>query len=323
MSAESSPGFVGAYGFFGTGSFAARCLELLLGWRTPAWVVTSPPSRAGRGRGLSPSPVESFARDALPDVALLNSGAASSDEAVLGIMGRIPVSFSFVIDFGQMIKAPLLASGLVGCLNVHPSLLPAYRGAAPIQRALMDRVEETGVSVFRLTEGMDSGPILLREKISVARGDDSGTIAERAAQAGTSAFIEFAKRLPMGEWTFERQDDSLVTYAPKIRPEEERIEWSGTANEICGVVRALCPKPGAWTMTGGKRLKLLRVDCAPDELSAGKMPGELLGRMDGGVGVASGGGCVILRQVQMEGKKIQEAAEWFNGLRAASGERLL
>jgi methionyl-tRNA formyltransferase len=253
---------------------------------------------------------------------MLKSQSVSSDAAVLGLMERFPVCFSFVIDFGQIIKAPLLTSGRIGCLNIHPSLLPCYRGAAPIQRALMDGVREIGVSAFRLTERMDSGPVLLREKIQVRRGDDAWTLSERAASVGTSAFIACAG-LPVDEWVFEPQDDSLATYAPKIRTGEERIEWGRSADEICGAVRALCPKPGAWTTSRGRRLKVFRAFSVTNAADVSETPGELLGRMGAGVGVASGKGVIVLMEVQAEGKKIQEAAEWLNGLRAESGERLL
>ncbi|MDR3254018.1 MAG: methionyl-tRNA formyltransferase [Synergistaceae bacterium] len=324
MSGNEGSAFTGSFGFFGAGRFAARCLELLLKWRPPSWIVTSPPSRAGRGNGLLPTPVEVFARFSLPGIPIVNSSFVSRDVSVIDLAERYQASFCFVIDFGQRIEAPFLSLGQAGCLNIHPSLLPRYRGAAPVQRALMDCAGETGVTVFRLSEGMDAGPVLLRETIQIGEDDDAGTLLERAALAATSAFIKHAQRLPIGVWTFEPQNDALATDAPKIRPEEERIDWGKSAEKICGVVRALAPKPGAWTTSRGRRLKVLKAARARlSSFGESASTGGLLGLAEGGVGVASGEGNVILKEVQLDGKKIQAAAEWWNGLRAASGERLL
>ncbi|MDR3353470.1 MAG: methionyl-tRNA formyltransferase [Synergistaceae bacterium] len=311
-----------SFGFFGSGHFAARCLEALLEWRAPAWIVTSPPKRAGRGRDMRPTPVESFAGNgALLNVPLVRSSSVSSDDDVLFLSRDIPVSFCFVIDFGQLIREPILSwNEPLGCLNIHPSLLPLYRGAAPVQRALMDRAPEIGVTIFKLAAAMDSGPILLREKILVRDDDDSGSLLARAARTGVRVFTEYLSDRPVSEWTFSPQDDSIATYADKISPEEERIDWAMPAFEICGKVRALSPRPGAWTMARGRRLKVLSASIS--EKSALNAPGELIGMGEGGVIAAAGDGCIILEKVQAEGKKLQAAMEWWNGLHASEGERL-
>ncbi|MDR1944244.1 MAG: hypothetical protein LBQ19_05420, partial [Synergistaceae bacterium] len=140
---------------------------------------------------------------------------------------------------------------------------------------------------------------------------------------GVRAFIEFAAALPMREWSFAPQDNSLATMAGKILPEEERIDWSAPASRIWGLVRALSPKPVAWTTVRGRRLKVIKASLRDDSSLTGEAHGELLGLTDGGVAVASGGGCLVMREVQMEGKKIQTAADWWNGLRAGRGERLI
>jgi methionyl-tRNA formyltransferase len=248
-------------------------------------------------------------------IPLVESANASSDEAVLDLNKNARVDFAFVVDFGQFIKEPLLnAKGRIGCLNIHPSRLPCYRGAAPIQRALMDGAAEIGVSVFKLGRGMDSGPVLLQEKLAVGPYEDFGSVRERAAVLGVEAFIRLVSKTPVEEWSFVPQDDALATYAPKISSEEERIDWSATARAVSDRVRALSPRPGAWTTLKGKRLLVL--SARPEEGAAKDRasPGELC-LCGGNPRVASSDGFVELITVQPEGKKPQPASAWKNGLR--------
>jgi methionyl-tRNA formyltransferase len=250
----------------------------------------------------------------------VESDDVSSDEDVLRLKKNISVDFTFVVDFGQFIREPLLEeSSRIGCLNIHPSDLPRYRGASPIQRALMDGKSEIGVSIFKLGRGMDSGPILLQEKMAVGPHEDFGSVRERAAVLGTGAFIKFVSDVPASDWQFLPQNEALATFAPKISPEEERIDWRMTAREISDRVRALSPKPGAWTTLRDKRISILSARPAPDETGTGASPGEL--RMCGGnlCAVASDG-FVELIIVRPEGKKIQPAAAWKNGLRLCAKE---
>jgi methionyl-tRNA formyltransferase len=249
---------------------------------------------------------------------LTETSDVSSDESVLRNLKNMPVDFVFVVDFGQFIREPLLSAGKIGCLNIHPSLLPLYRGAAPLQRALMDGASETGVTVFRLERGMDSGPILLTERVLIDSDDDYGSLREKTAVIGTNAFIKLANSAPPESWTFEPQDSSRATSAPKIAREEERIDWGRSAAEIERKIRALSPKPGAWTTIRGKRLIILSArrakghcrDMTPGELSfVGEEPAA-----------CTGDGFISLAMVQMEGKKPQPAINWQNGLRANAEE---
>ena len=314
------------YAFCGSGVFAARCLELLSAWRTPLWVVTAPPKPAGRGRVPKDTPVKDLmdTTDLLQSVPILASADASRDEAVLAMKKNRPVNFTFVVDFGQIIREPLLAwDAPVGCLNIHPSLLPLYRGAAPVQRALMDGAPETGVTIFKLAAGMDSGPILLQEKLSIGPDDDMGTLLERAAVAGTSAFIDYATRMPLDRWRFSLQDDERATHAPKISKDDERIDWTKPAGEIADKIRALRPTPGAWTTIREKRLRVIEALPLESVQNGKATPGLLLGTKDGRPLVATGDGVLTLVCVQMEGKKTGGAAEWRNGLRPTEGEKLV
>lgn len=310
------------YAFYGSGGFAARCLELLSLWQPPLWIVTAPAKEAGRGRRLSATSVAAFAADRLEAVPLLESAAVFRDAAVLSRKEADPVDFSFVIDFGQMIREPILEwESAVGCLNIHPSLLPQYRGAAPVQRALMDGAAETGVTIFKLASGMDAGPILLQRRLAIEPEDDAGSLLERCARTGVSAFVDYASATPLAAWSFREQDESCVTYAAKISGDEERIDWGGPAGEIVGKIRALSPKPGAWTTVRGKRLRVMSASIW-DGASPTLSPGELSDSARLPL-VATGAGTVLLGLVQAEGKKIQDAAQWWNGFRAAKGEFLV
>ncbi len=313
------------YAFFGSGAFAARCLQLLSAWKAPLWVVTAPPKPAGRGRAPKDTPVKDLmdTTDLLQSTPVLMSADASRDETVLAMKKNRPARFTFVVDFGQIIREPLLAwDAPVGCLNIHPSLLPLYRGAAPVQRALMDGAAETGVTVFKLAAGMDSGPILLQERLSIGPDDDTGALLERAAVAGTNAFIDHASRMPLDCWRFSPQDDARATLAPKISKDDERIDWARPAAKIANKIRALRPAPGAWTTIRGKRLRILGVSPQDEAPSRGARPGTLFASQGGPV-VATGDGLLALASVQMEGKKIGSASEWWNGLRPSEGEMLV
>jgi methionyl-tRNA formyltransferase len=267
--------------------------------------------------------VERFVRGvgALSGVPLIAAADASGDAAVIERMKGSPVDVTFVTDFGQLVREPLLAwEDRIGCLNIHPSMLPLYRGAAPVQRVLMDGLAETGVTIFKLARAMDSGPILLQRKLAIGPGDDAGSLLDRAAYEGVRAFVEYVSSVSAEEWRFSPQDGSLATTAPKITREEERIDWTASAREILGKIRALSPKPGAWTTAKGRRLRILQAgECRA--VSVG-LAGELTPGSEGPL-VASGAGSICLKTVQMEGKKIQSAADWWNGIRAAAGECLV
>jgi methionyl-tRNA formyltransferase len=182
----------------------------------------------------------------------------------------------------------------------------------------MDGADSVGVSVFKLAAKMDSGPILLSVDVPVSPDDDFGSLRTKTAEAGVAAFVKFASERPADTWAFSPQDESLATFAPKISAAEERIDWTRGAPAISRQIRALSPKPGAWTTLRGKRVLILSAREAAD-LSAGGQPGELLhsGKF---LAVQAGEGAIELTSVQTEGKKPQPASAWRNGLRISPGE---
>jgi methionyl-tRNA formyltransferase len=313
------------YAFAGTGHFAVKCLETLARWKTPVFVVTSPPGTAGRGKKISRSPVGEFVSGAMAGVPLIESPDASGDPRVMEMKRGFGVDFTFVTDFGQFIREPLLSeTERVGCLNIHPSALPLYRGAAPIQRALMDGAGEIGVSVFKLSRRMDAGPVLLRERLEVGPDENFMSVRDRAAEAGGRMFAEFAAQNPIDSWSFVPQNDDRATYARKITADEERIDWSRAAEEISNLVRALSPKPGAWTTFAGRRLTVLAA--RPSRWENGETPRAAAGSLCLGKGapiVACGDGFLGLITVWPEGRKPQPGESWKNGLRMTAEERLV
>jgi methionyl-tRNA formyltransferase len=301
--------------FFGTPAAAVPALLALLDCHHDiVAVVTSPDRPAGRGMEVQVSPVKAAALEA--GLAVLQpekvrEPAFRTDLAVLA------PDCCVVVAYGKILPAWLLGIPRLGFVNVHFSLLPAYRGAAPVQRALMDGVEETGVSIMLLTEGMDEGPILATESIPVEGSATGGQIEKRLAEIGSRLLVKTIDRYASGAIEPRPQDHDRATYAPKITVEEARIDWARPARRIRDLVRALNPAPGAWTTLGDRRLKVYEVDLTQAEDLA---PGEL--RADGDLVAGTGDGALLLREVQSAGKRRMGGPEFARGLRDVSGMRL-
>jgi methionyl-tRNA formyltransferase len=278
-------------------------------------VVTNPDRPAGRGMELQASPVKALARRAGLDV-LQPPKARDPDfhEAVKALDPDVAV----VVAYGKILPRALLEIPPLGFVNVHFSLLPAYRGAAPVQHALIDGAETTGVSIMVLTEGMDEGPVLATEEVSVEPSDNAGTLGQRMANVGARLLVPTLEAYASGELTPIEQDHSVATYASKLDTEAARLDWSRPAETIRNLVRAFNPEPGAWTTLSGTRLKVLGVDHATSpELS----PGELRAT-DVALLVGCGDGALVLDEVQLAGKTRMRGGELARGLRLTGGETL-
>lgn len=279
-----------------------------------AAVVTNPDKPAGRGMELRPSPVKEEAlRHGLEVLQPRRAREPELHEHLSGIAPDVAV----VVAYGSILPGPLLEVPKLGFVNLHFSLLPAYRGAAPVQRAVMDGVPVSGVSIMVLTEGMDEGPVLATRDVPVEPTDTAGTFGERMADLGAPLLVETITRYAEGDLQPVEQDHDRATYAPKITTEEARIDWTEPAQEVTNLVRGLNPAPGAWTEWDGRRLKVWQVRPTAEALE----PGTL--RADGGALLAgTGTEAVELADVQLAGKRRMGGGELARGLRLGPEARL-
>ncbi len=301
--------------FLGSGRFAARCLELIGGRLRPQWVLTNAPKGAGRGLAMRNTPVWELAqRRGIP--ADTTERLSADAERTAWIKENAP-DVLLVIDFGHIIREPVLSAARYGCLNIHPSKLPEYRGSAPLQRALMDGRKSTAVSVFRLDAGMDSGPVLAQPELEIAPDDDFASLAEKAARLGSETLLRCLCDVPPAEWRFTPQSEEGVSFAPKIDKSEGKIDWTRPAQEIADKIRGIGAAPGVFCTVRGRRLRIY----AAQPLCGSGTPGTYAVR--GGVPcVVCGDGLLQLTEVQPEGKKLQRAEDWARGLRIKEGESL-
>ena len=318
--------------YLGTSDFAATVLRRLVDSpHTPNLVVTPPDSRQGRGRRVSPPPVAASAAEL--GIPLLQAASVNDEAALERIRAAEPEAL-LVCAFGQLIREPLLS--LTEILNVHPSLLPRWRGAAPIERAIMAQDPRTGVCVIRLTAGLDSGPVALRAEVPIEADEDYGTLAARLAPLGGDLLVEALDLLADGTLAFTEQDEEAVTYAEKIDSAERRLDLSRPAAELAAKVRGLTPHIGAYLeLDGGERLGVRaarQLDAggtapsaqqvegaappagpAGDVISAPSLaPGEVAEAEDALL-VGTGDGLLRLEVVQLAGGKPMAASDYLRG----------
>jgi methionyl-tRNA formyltransferase len=296
--------------FMGTPDFSVPALDALAAaGHEIAAVYTQPPRPAGRGQKERPSPVHLRAEAlGLPvrHPRTLRTPEAQAEFAAL------EADIAVVVAYGLILPKPVLDAPRDGCLNIHASLLPRWRGAAPIHRAVLAGDAETGVCIMAMEEGLDTGPVLLRAAIPIGPTDITGDLHDRLAAMGASLIVDALARLDA--LTPEPQSEVGVTYAAKIDKAEAAIDWTKPAREIDRQIRGLSPFPGAWTTQDGRRLKLLRSRLAEGQGA----PGEVLH----GLTIACGTGATDILEVQAEGRARQDAASFLRGTPVAPGTRL-
>jgi methionyl-tRNA formyltransferase len=301
--------------FFGTPEFAVESLRALLRERfTVAGVVTQPDKPQGRSRStLVPPPVKLAALDAgLP---ILQPTRPVGDLFLAGLR-RLEPDLGVVVAYGHILRREVLDAPPRGMINVHASLLPRFRGAAPIQHAILAGDRETGISIMRMEEGLDSGPVLHRVNTPIADGETAGTLTDRLAGLGATALVEALSLLSAGSVKSQPQDESRVTYAPKVTRDLARLDWWREAAALERQVRAFDPVPGAWTTLEGAPVKLFS---ALPAVGSGE-PGSVLAASDRLV-IAAGGGAIAVREVQPAGRNRLSVEDWVRGRGVAAGSR--
>ncbi|MBW3603197.1 MAG: methionyl-tRNA formyltransferase [Actinobacteria bacterium] len=296
--------------FFGTPRPAVPSLEAFLAADDidVVAVVTNPDRPAGRGYQLTPPPVKEVA--VATGVQVWQPAKARE---IVDDLRALDVDACAVVAYGALLPADVLAAGGKGFVNLHFSLLPAWRGAAPVPWAIRHGDEVLGVTCFVLDEGMDTGPILSEWSTRLRDGETAGEATERLAAAGANELVEALRGLVHGTIEPRAQDHAAATYAPKITPEDARVDWGASAAEVDRVVRAFNPMPGAFTEARDHRLKLHRVTVARD--AAAGEPGRVVDHDEGAPVVACGQGAVRLDEVQPAGKARMDGRSYANGYR--------
>lgn len=286
-----------------------------------ALVVTNPPRPAGRGSRLRATAVAAAARTG--GLALLETAGVRSGEGFEAVAALAPDAI-VVVAYGELLTADVLDLPRLGCVNLHFSLLPRWRGAAPVQRAILEGDAVTGVTVMLMDEGLDTGPVLATREEPIGPEDDAGGLGERLARTGGALLVEILPRLAAGRIEPTSQDHAAAVYAAKILPEERELDWMQSAFAIDRRIRALAPEPGATTMFRRAPLKVLRA--RPVEhgyvIAAAQRRGELRVQKDGTVHVSTADGSLDLLEVAPAGRKRMDAAAWARGARIEPGERL-
>ncbi|RMH39262.1 MAG: methionyl-tRNA formyltransferase [Deltaproteobacteria bacterium] len=296
----------------GSPEFAVPALERLLAQHDVVLVVTQPDKPAGRGKKLTPPPVKRVAQQAGVDV--YQPTSARAPEFVDRLRAAAP-DVCVVVAYGKILPRPVLDVAPLGCVNIHASLLPKYRGAAPIQWAILRGETVTGVTIMQLDEGMDTGPILLTREVPIAPDDTAGSLHDKLAPIGADLLVEALDGLAAGTIEPRPQDDASATYAPMLTKADGQVDWRRSAREVRDRVRGVDPWPGAFTLVDGAPLKLYGARLA----SGAGAPGEVLAAEGDGLRVACGDGAVTIAEVQAPGRRRMPAAAFATGRRLTPG----
>ena len=303
--------------FAGTAAFAATQLTALLAaGHNIVSVLTQPDRPSGRGLHTLSSPVKQAALGRGIEVLQPPSMKDAATQAMLVGLG----ADAWVVSaYGLILPPAILAGPRFGCLNVHASLLPRWRGAAPIQRAIMAGDEATGISIMQMDQGLDTGPLLLQRSIPIAPDDTAGRVHDRLAELGATLILEVLERLAIGTIAPVPQSNLGACYAAKITGADARIDWSQSAVGVARMIRALDPSPGAHARLGEQTLKLW--SARAHDTKTDRAPGTIVGIESDGVHVACGDGVLIVTELQRSGAKRLPAGEFVRGFQIRVGER--
>lgn len=299
--------------FFGTPLFAASVLTYLIKQGVEVQAVVSKPDKAiGRSKKLVPTPVKSVALEY--QIPLFQPEKVSAKEEAEKLKS-FEADLFVVVGYGEIIKQHVLDMPKKGCINLHTSLLPRYRGAAPIQRAIINGENEVGVTIMHMVKAMDAGDMINQEKIAVAANETYGEVQERLCGLGSSLLLKTIQEIDKGEDKRIPQEESLVTFAPKMLLEECEIDWSSPAVKIHNLVRGANPAPGAWCVVRVKgERKRLKIHLTEVVEGMSLNPKELLHKKKEGLFVGTGEGTLQVKELQLEGKKRMSSEDLLRGI---------
>ena len=304
--------------FLGTPEFAIPSLRALRDKVELLAVVTQPDRPQGRGRKVAPPPVAQVAREL--GVPVLQP-VKLRDPAVVEALQALRPDVIVTVAYGKIIPPQILTLPPLGCINVHPSLLPKYRGASPIQAALANGERETGVTIMYQSETLDAGDIILQRRVPIAPDDTAQALEARLAEEGAHALVEALVLIADGKVPRRPQDESQTTYAGKLTKESGRIDWTQSATALVNFIRAMDPWPSAYTWHRGKLLKICKGQAL--EGASASQPGVVTeARRGEGFVVATGQGSLLVTEVQPEGRRRMTADEYVRGTHLQVGERL-
>ena len=303
--------------FMGTPQFAVPSLEALAEYHDVAGVVTRPDRRAGRGRKTVPTPVKEAAL--LHGIPVFQPASLQTRESIDHLASWQPEVIA-VFAYGQLLPAPVLELPPYGCLNIHPSLLPRYRGAAPVAAAILAGDPVTGVTIMRMDEGLDTGPVLAQEEHPILPDETTASLTAKLAKQGAKLLLEAIARWLAGEIQAQPQDEALATYCDQLQKADGLLDWSQSAECLDRKIRAYEPWPGTFTTWEGRRLKVLKASPLMDWQGDGT-PGQVV-ELPSGLGVASGAGLLELLEVQLAGKKPMAGALFARGQQSFIGSFL-
>ena len=303
--------------FMGTPEFAVPVLQTLIEMHTVVGVVTQPDRPAGRGKQLRPSPVKLTAQAA--NLPVYQPKSLRSEEAAQPLRDWQP-DIIVVAAFGQILRPHVLNLPPHGCLNIHASLLPRWRGASPIQHAILAGDAETGVCLMQMDIGLDTGPVYACMPTPISPTETAASLHDRLAELGANLLAVHLDSIVAGKLTATPQDDERSTYAPMISKADGRLDWTQTSVEIDRRIRAMTPWPGAFTTWQGEMLKIQAANVADGRLPAGS-PGQVIAYEEGAA-VLTGDGALALEQVQLAGKRVTAVPDFLRGYDTFIGSTL-
>ena len=303
----------------GTPEFAIPSLKILIDNDYPIiGVVTQPDRPRGRGRRLVAPPVKDYA--AVLNIPIYQPDRVR-DEFFLDAFRKISPAMVVLVAFGQILPGEIIEFPPLGCVNVHPSMLPKYRGAAPMNWTLIRGEEKTGVTIMRIDEGMDSGDIFLQKETAIDAAETFDQLHDRLSEMGAQLLLRAVEKIADGTVIRTPQDSSLVTMAPKITRETSRIDWKIPARKIVNLIRGLSSTPGAYALFKGKKLKIFAA--SGEGMPTTGAPGELSPlKKEGKIRVTAGDGYVYIEELQLEGKKRMKTGDFLRGYKISPGDLL-